>query len=34
MRLTLSVVQLPGRDELVVLSRLVMIPTTHGGGGS
>jgi hypothetical protein len=34
MRFTTSVVQLPGRSELVVLSRMVMSPAMVSGGGS
>jgi len=33
-RFTLSVVRIPGSDQVVVLSKLVMTPATHGGGGS
>jgi hypothetical protein len=33
-RFTQSVVRIPGSDQVVVLSRLVMMPATHGGGGS
>ena len=33
-RLTVSIVPIPGRNEIVVLFRMVMTAATQGGGGS